>query len=405
MHERLFHALREALPVAVALRRDLHRYPELSGVESGTCQRVLDALPRHAITARAAETGAVARVGGEGPAIGLRAELDALPVDERTDLSFRSQTPGVMHACGHDVHLAALVAVINAIDKTPCATPALAVLQPREETYPSGAKDITNSAMLSQHATVAMIGAHLHPAIARGSVACTTGPVNASSDEFTLTVVGADGHAAYPHLGGDAVMTLSQIVVAAQALISRMTDPMANAVVSFTTLRAGNAANAIPATATARGSIRAMDRKDRYRIIEGLTILAAHLASSYECRTQFEVVSGEPVLSNDPPTSDRCRKLLTANGFAIASDHRSAGSDDFAYYGELMPAVMMFVGTGSPHTPLHSATFAPPDSAVSDVAHALMCGYLAAERNPQDHDAPRRQLNDDHSERGIHDRQ
>lgn len=378
LENRLSTALEGALPAAVALRQELHRHPQVSGKELDTCGRVLQALPAGAVHQAVADTGAVARVGGHGPTIGIRAELDALPVHEQSDYPHASALHGVMHACGHDVHLAALVAVMTAIDSTDGAVPALAVLQPREETYPSGGKDIVDSAVLRRHNTIAMIGAHVHPGIAQGVVACTTGPVNASSDEFTVTVRGVDGHAAYPHMGGDAVATLCHIVVAAQSLISRMTDPMANAVLSFTVLKAGAAANAIPGVASTRGSIRAMTQVDRARIIAGLSALADQLASVYGCCAEVEFVAGEPVLTNDPAIAGRCAQLLRDNGFGVIDDHRSAGSDDFAYYCGVMPGLMMFVGSGTPSTPLHSPRFAPPDSVVGDVARAIMFGYLAA---------------------------
>jgi amidohydrolase len=324
------------------------------------------------------ETGALVRVGGPGPSVCLRGELDALPIQEQSKLPYASANEGVMHACGHDVHLAALVAVTTAIAGTAGTTPAVAVLQPREETYPSGAKDIADSGFLQKHDPVAMIGAHLHPSIAPGAVACTPGAVNASSDEFALTVTGRSGHAAYPHEVNDPVLALCQIVVTAQSIVSRMSDPMSNTVLSVTMLQAGSAPNAIPATAHARGSIRAMRSDDRKRVIAQLAHVATQVAAAHGCRAELDVTAGEPVLNNDPGVTAACAALLHDNGAVVIDSHRSAGSDDFAYFCDMMPSLMMFVGAATEDSPLHSPTFAPPDSAVADVARALMCGYLAA---------------------------
>jgi Metal-dependent amidase/aminoacylase/carboxypeptidase len=186
----LWNALHTEMAAARELRHRLHALPDLSGDEAATRDIVLAALPHGSSVTKAAETGAIVRIGRDGAAVGVRGELDALPVTERTGASFASTRPGVMHACGHDVHLAALVAVARAVRATPGATPLLAVLQPREETYPSGAQDIVESELLVRENCAAMIGAHLQPSLDVGVVACVPGGVNASSDEFIIEVHG-----------------------------------------------------------------------------------------------------------------------------------------------------------------------------------------------------------------------
>ncbi|MFG2098589.1 M20 family metallopeptidase [Streptomyces sp. NPDC048612] len=370
--------LERELDDAVALRRQLHARPCLSGDEAAARELVLAALPgRHAAT-EVAGTGAVVRVGGSGPAVAVRGELDALAVHEETGVPWASRHPGVMHACGHDVHLAALVALARAVDRAGGPAPLLAVLQPREETYPSGARDVTEDGVLEREQCRAAIGAHVQPALAAGTVACTPGGVNASADEFTVTVRGRGGHAAYPHLTRDPVVTLAHVVVALQSLVSRGIDPMSSVVLSVTTLAAGTAANVVPGTAEARGTLRAMRAADREVIQERLVETAGLVAQAHGCTADVRITRGEPVLDNDATLTAAARPLLASLGLKVAADLRSAGADDFSYFSERMPALMLFVGTHGGTEQLHSPTFLPPDERVRDVAHALLAGYLAA---------------------------
>lgn len=375
--ERLLAALENELPAARVLRRRLHAHPDLSGDEAGTRDLVLAALPDGTRLTKVAETGALVRVGADGPAVGIRGELDALPVTERTGAAFASTRPGVMHACGHDVHLAALVAVARAVHDIPDTAPLLAVLQPREETYPSGAQDIVATGLLTEEECVAMIGAHLQPALDPGVVACVAGGVNASSDEFVLEVRGQSGHAAYPHLTRDPVLALAAIVVTLQSIVSRAVDPMAPAVVGVSSLEAGTSANVVPGTARARGTIRALATATRALLYERVRDVALSVAAAHGCTAEVTFVHGEPVLENDPALVEATTRQLTATGLEVSTTLRSVGSDDFAFYGESVPSVMLFVGTDdSAH--LHSDAFLPSDEAVDLLARALMCGYLAA---------------------------
>ncbi|MFK0007854.1 M20 family metallopeptidase [Paenarthrobacter sp. NPDC090520] len=370
--------LDEELVEAYRLREELHRFPHVSGAEGPTCQRLLNALPLEATVVPVAQTGALVRVGGTGPAVALRAELDALPTQETTGLAWSSEHPHVMHACGHDVHMAAAVALARAVADTAGTVPLLLILQPREETYPSGAKDICTDKSLDNEEVIAAIGAHLQPLLPKGTVACTTGAVNASSDEFKITVDGQGGHAAYPHLTVDPVLTLAQLVVALQSIISRTTDPMESAVLSVTTLSAGSAPNVVPGTATARGTVRAMSVPVRKHILGRLEDISKNVAAAHGCSAHVEITHGEPVLENDQTLALTTRPLLQRMGLEINGTLRSAGSDDFAYFCEKYPSLMMFVGTDDQNERLHSSSFAPDNTHVRDVAYAMLSGYAAA---------------------------
>jgi amidohydrolase len=376
--DQLRQRLEQELPAAVLLRHELHRHPELSGAEGPTRDLVLAALPGGADAQQVAHTGAVLRVGGAGPAVAVRAELDALAVTEATGLPWASERAGIMHACGHDVHMAALVALARAVDTVGGPAPLLAVLQPREETYPSGALEISESGILAEQDGRAAIAAHVQPLLPTGTVACTAGPVNASSDEFTITVEGRGGHAAYPHQTMDPVVTLAHTVVALQSIVSRGMDPMTPVVLSVTTLTAGSAANVVPDGAVARGTVRAMNTQARRAVLRRLAQVVDLVAQANGCVGRVEITEGEPVLENNTDIARATAPLLRRLGVEVDDTLRSAGSDDFSYFSQKMPSLMMFVGTHGGAERLHSAAFAPSDEHVGQVARALLAGYLAA---------------------------
>lgn len=373
----LWDALVRHLPSAVQLRHELHRHPNLSGEEVPTRDAVIAALPAGMSRIDVAETGAVLRLGGAGSAVGVRGEMDALPIHETTGVEWGSTAPGVMHACAHDIHLSALVALAGAVDEIGAPHPLLAVLQPREETYPSGAEDIMAAGVLGDQECAAMVGAHLQPTLSHQQVACVPGGVNAASDEFVLEVAGTPGHAAYPHLAVDPVLTTAQVVVALQAVVSRMVDPMRSAVLGVSSIIAGEAANVIPGTARARGTLRALDPQTRRLLREQLSVVASGVAGAYGCSAEATITPGEPVLDNHPELTELTRAHLESRGFSISDTLRSLGSDDFSFYGEQIPALMMFVGTGAGGG-LHTSDFLPGDDDVRQVALAMCAGYLAA---------------------------
>ena len=343
-------ALRDELEAARSLRRRLHAAPRVSGDEADTTAQVVEALgagPGWEI----AGTGRVVLVGTGTPdrgCIALRAELDALPVTETTGVSWAA-TGDAMHACGHDVHLAATVAACRAIARVDSPVSVAALLQPREETAPSGARDIVASA----------------------------GLVNASVDEFEITVHGSGGHAGYPHTVRDPVVALASIVINLQQIAARRIDPVHGAVCVVGGLSAGTATNVVPSTAHAFGSLRLMRTEDRERAAKELVEIAEASALAYGCQADVRLADGEPALRNDPGLALAAAEVLRAEGYAVVDDFRSFGADDFAHYGEHLPALMMFVGVDG-GAGLHDPRFLPPDDAVDMVADTLIAGYVGA---------------------------
>jgi amidohydrolase len=365
------------LPAAFELRQSLHAEPDLSGDETLTRDRILAALPNGPAPHKVAETGAVARIGLPGPAIGIRGEMDALPVHENTSVAWSSRRAGVMHACGHDAHLAALVAVARAIHSIGGPMPLLVVLQPREETYPSGAQDIAQHGVLTAEDCKAMIGVHVQPTLDSGTVACVPGGVNACADEFEIVVHGAAGHAAYPHLTSDPLLALAAIVTSLQSVVSRSVDPMSSAVLGVSSLSAGDAANVIPDHARATGTLRALSTATRELLHKRLVDVAENVARAHECTAEVTITNGEPVLRNDPTLVSSIQRVLTDRDVTLSPDLRSLGADDFSYFAEQYPAAMLFVGTETSDR-LHSPTFLPSDADVACVARTMLAGYLGA---------------------------
>ena len=376
----LLQAADQELPAAVALRRELHASPELGGHETRTAGRVAAALGEP--DAPSVTTGRLLRMGAaRGPSVAIRAELDALPLTEQTSVAWASRN-GASHSCGHDVHLAALTAAGLAVRRVGGPLPLVAVLQPREESNPSGAQDLVGSPQLEASDIRAMIGVHVHPHIPCGQVSVGPGPVNAAYDEVTIAVRGRGGHAAYPHVTRDPVLAAAHVILALQHLISRRTDPMHPAVLTIGTVHAGTAANVVPEQVVLTGSLRTFEPADRASLRSAVSATAGATAGAYECTAQATFTYGEPVLDNDPSLAAAAAVRLAQAGFHVVDSLRSCGSDDFAYYCARYPSLMMFAGVGQPGTPdapgLHHPAFLPREEAVEDVARVMLAGYMAA---------------------------
>jgi amidohydrolase len=377
----LLHSLEAELPRALELRERLHAIPEPSHEEHATSGLVAEALGTGNVES-IVHTGLLARVGPPGEAVAVRAELDALPIQEETGSSFAS-TNGFMHACGHDVHMAALAALFRAAGRIEGSLPKplAALFQPSEEAYPSGADLVVREGVLEEE-TGAVVAAHVHPDVTWDSVSVKAGPVNSSSDNLHITVEGSGGHGAYPHRAHDPILTLSHAVVALQSLVSRRLDPTHAAVFSVGWMRAGSAENVIPGAAEAGGTLRALDPEDREPLRRMAREIVENTARAHGCTGRVEVTEGEPATVNDPALADTAHSLLSEAGFEPAPAMRSCGSDDFGFYGLTSPTLMLFVGikngSGTQNVPLHHPRFLPSNEAVGAVARAQAVAFTAA---------------------------
>lgn len=372
-------SLDDVLPRAEELRRGLHQCPEVGGTESATPALLRAAMP-WATPQPVAHTGMVVRTGADGPSVGIRAELDALPIAEDTGVAWSAKGPN-SHVCGHDVHMAATWAVLESARAIGLPFGLVGLFQPREENQPSGAADIVASGLIEAHEVKAVVGAHVQPQVPLGVVSTGAGPVNAAFDEFEIVVMGRPGHGAYPHTGIDPVPILANVVMGVQELIARTVDPFHPALISIGTLSAGDASNAIAAQATCTGIIRTTDNADRARLHEALQRLCRGLGEARGVDISVNLDLGGPALINDAGLVARTDALLPQVGLEVAAEPmRSCGADDFSYYAELAPILMMFVGTGldGGGPGLHHPAFLPPDQTLEHVAKSLVCAVLAA---------------------------
>jgi amidohydrolase len=383
--QRLLGGIELELPRAIALRHRLHAQPELAHMEQETATSVAAELPVSA--QRIDGTGLLARVGADrsdgtgARVIAVRAELDGLPIEERTGAPFTARG-GVMHACGHDVHMAALVALSRAAHELGAALPAplLAVFQPSEEAYPSGAEQL--AVELGAISPAAVVAAHVHPELPWGSVALDAGAVNASCDAVEIIVEGEPTHGAYPHRGHDPILALANVVVALHAEVGRRIDPVHAASLTVGVLEGGSVENVIPGQARARAALRAHRPDDRLTLRTMVAEVVTGISAAHGCRGSVVLEPGEPALENDEQIVSRARELLASAGISAAAEWRSCGSDDFAFYGAIAPLAMAFVGLdgaeGFTARPLHHPELLPPDEAVRALARTQAVLYVAA---------------------------
>jgi len=374
----LLRLLEEHIPAAIELRHDLHAHPQVGGTEYETAARVAAAMD--APDAPSIAEGRVVRIGAmDGPAIGIRAELDALPGTETSGVAWASEN-GAVHMCGHDVHMAALTAVVTTLRQAGPPVPLVAILQPREELSPGGAVDMLASPVLTDHDLRAMLSVHVQPRLPSGTFSASPGTINASSDEFTITVSGRPGHGAYPHVARDPIVAAAQVVTALQHIVSRSTDPMQPTVITVGSIHGGQAPNAIPETVIMTGTLRAYDADERHRLQDEIRRVATLTADVHGCTADVQISHGEPPLVNDAALSATATDWITRTGLTEAPPLRSCGADDFACYAERYPSLMIFhgVGTGSDDEPgLHHPGFAPDDEHVRSVAASMLAAYLS----------------------------
>jgi amidohydrolase len=355
----------------LALRRDLHRHPELAFQETATAARLERAL--QAITPdvrRVGETGVVARVPGRsrhGPAVALRGDIDALPIAEETGVPFASEVPGVMHACGHDVHAAWTVGAAQLLVAAPAVGDVVILLQPAEEVG-RGALAVLASGVLD--GVAAIVGAHVDMRLPVGEVVADAGPVAASTDEFSVTIVGQGAHAARPHEARDPIVAAAALVGALQTVVARRLPPGEPAVVTVATLRAGTATNVIPDRATLGGTLRAVRPATRAALSQAVQEIAAAVARAHGVEASVVVTAGTPPLVNLSGPIAWAREAVTAvlgSNALVPLPTPNLGGEDFACYLERIPGCFLRVGARLPDQapiPAHTSRFLPDEGAI-----------------------------------------
>jgi amidohydrolase len=342
----------ELAPEMIAIRHHLHAYPELSYQEFETSRFIQQKLHEYGIAHQVlANTGVVGIIEGKNPAsriVALRADMDALPIQEANQVAYRSKVDGVMHACGHDVHTTCLLGAAKILQQTRAdweGTIKL-IFQPGEEKNPGGASIMIAEGVLKNPAPERIIALHVHPGLQNGHLSFRGGMAMASADEIYITLHAEGGHAAAPHLTPDPILAASHIVIALQQLISRVNNPTRPSVLSITSIQGGNATNVIPSEVKLMGTFRAMDENWRKEAHTRITELVNGLAASMGVQANVHIDVGYPFVKNDEALTETVRGLAVdylGTDFVHETELRM-GAEDFAYYTHHIPGCFFRLG-------------------------------------------------------------
>ncbi|ALW85082.1 N-acyl-L-amino acid amidohydrolase [Hymenobacter sedentarius] len=352
----------------VAIRHHLHAHPELSFEETQTAAFVTRELEKMGLSPRPiANTGVLALIEGQpgGPTIALRADMDALPIQETNDVPYKSTNPGVMHACGHDVHTASLLGaarILNDLKGEFRGTIKL-MFQPGEERLPGGASLMIKEGVLENPKVTSVLGQHVFPHLPAGKVGIRSGRYMASTDELYLTVRGKGGHGAMPEMNLDPVLVAAHIIVAAQQIVSRRASPKIPSVLSFGKIIANGATNVIPNEVYIEGTFRTLNEEWRAEAHQHLRRLCEGLAESMGAVCELEIRHGYPYLENEPVLTARVK--AAAEEFLgpenVVELDQWMAAEDFAYFSQAAPACFYRLGTrhedGRFASSVHTPTF------------------------------------------------
>lgn len=335
-------------------RRTIHRHPELMYEEVRTSQLVQDTLAELGIEFRApiAETGVLATIGtGDAPCVGLRADMDALPIHEETDVEFRSEIEGKMHACGHDCHTAMLLGAARVLKEREDEIPGTVKLlfQPAEEGG-AGGQRMCEEGALDNPEVQRIFGLHVWPRVPVGTAAARAGTFLAASSFLQMTVRGKGGHAAMPHLAIDPIATTAKIVTELQTIVSRELDPLEPGVISITSIHGGQASNVIPEEVNVKGTIRSLTMQGLQQLQKRTEEIATHIAEAHRCEATVVYPGHDyPPTQNDPDLWEQGKRIA---GELLGAENvldvpPVMGGEDFAYYTQRVPGLFVGLGVGN----------------------------------------------------------
>ncbi len=339
-------------PDYISIRQHLHAHPELSYQEFETSRFVQSQLTELGIPFTVmAETGVVGIIEGRNPQsriIALRADMDALPIQEENDIPYKSKNNGIMHACGHDVHTTCLLGAARILQelKDKWEGTVKLIFQPGEEKNPGGASLMIRDGVLQNPAPAAIFGLHVHPGLATGQVSFRPGKVMASADELYITVKGKGGHAASPHLCIDPILMASQLIIQLQQLISRYNNPFNPTVLSITAFNGGSTTNVIPNEVKLKGTFRAMDEAWRFKAHELIRRTVSGVAQSAGGEIDLHIDIGYPSVYNN----EKLHPIAVEQAMAymgpshVEETEMRMGAEDFGYYSQLIPGCFFRLG-------------------------------------------------------------
>ena len=340
-------------PKIAALRRDIHAHPELAFDEKRTSAKVADYLDGLGLEVHRgiARTGVVAQLslGSSKRAIGLRADMDALPLSELNTFPHHSTHHGKMHACGHDGHTAMLLGAAEALSRLRNFDGTVYfIFQPAEE-HEGGGRVMVEEGLFERFPMDMVFGLHNWPGMPAGSFGVTEGPVMAGTDRFEIEITGRGGHAAMPHQAVDVVLAGSALVQAVQSLVSRDTDPLASAVVSVTRFNAGHADNVLPETALLGGTVRTLNGELQDSLEAGLRRICSGIEATYRVSIDLRYERGYPPTINAPEPCFIAREVarhVAGEAQVLTQLPPSMGAEDFAYMAKVVPACYVWLGNG-----------------------------------------------------------
>jgi amidohydrolase len=367
-------------PELLDLQHDVHAHPELSRGEARTTATVARRLAAAGIAHHTLPvSGLVADLGAEQPAyrVALRADLDALPVGERTHLPWASTTEGICHACGHDVHVAAMLGAGLALKEHEEALRERGIgvrllFQPAEEVIPGGAVDLIAEGALD--GVDAIFAVHCDPSLDVGSVGLREGPITAAADRVSVHLSGRGGHTSRPHLTEDLTFALAKVVTELPAVLSRRLDPRTAFALVWGEVHAGQAANVIPSSGAIAGTLRMLDAKAWTTIGPLLAEAVQHVVAPYAVTAVLEHIQGVPPVVNDPDAIDVFRAAAEGAGLVAVGTPQSLGGEDFAWYLRQVPGAMARLGTRTPGGPtfdLHQGDLVVDEGSVVQGARLL----------------------------------
>ena len=369
----------------VAVRRHLHAHPELSYQEFNTVAYVVEVLKAAGIDQLTpmATTGLVAEIRGKNPTlktIALRADMDALPITEANDVSYKSKNTGVMHACGHDVHTSSLLGTARILHQLRDSFEGTVrfIFQPGEEKNPGGASYMIRDGALQNPVPSAILGQHVFPLLPAGKIGFREGMYMASADEIYLKVIGKGGHGAAPDLCIDPIVITSHIIVAMQQIISRNANPRQPTVLTFGNIIGHGATNIIPNEVNVAGTFRAMNEEWRESALARIKRLAEGMAESMGGRCEVDISRGYPYLENNPLLTRRIKNYAEAyvGKENVVDIDISLGAEDFSYYSQIVPASFYRLGTSNASKGINSYVHTPTFD-IDEEALAIGPGLMA----------------------------
>ncbi len=390
--EALQKAVREVMPEVINLRRDLHRNPELSGQEKDTSERVAELLKNAGISVRRniGGYGMLARIGTgrETGWIALRADMDALPVQDGKQTQYSSTIPDICHACGHDAHTAMLAGAALVLARMPneLASNVACIFQPAEETA-EGAAAMLSDGVFDDFQPERIHALHAYPYLPSGSLGLRNGMMCAAADMFEVEIKGRGGHAARPHECIDVILIASQIIHSLHHIVSRRINPLHPAVLSICQIEGGKAANVIPESVRFSGTVRSLYPETHEEIRTRMDRIIRQTAETWGATAHFSIRQTIPVLRNDPEVMSMIRQrfcYLLPEARIVDIDEPSMGGEDFAEFLTQIPGALVRLGTGGgPATryPLHHPCFDIDESAMEIGVAALVSLCLALPAN------------------------